>query len=84
MEEKPCRTVLKRLQKGEVTTDEWRGKYLIGANYSIAAVSENEAKWRGRKGADITVIITSEWHRPRQAPIAGKEEIMQAVTVLLT
>ena len=38
---------------------ESRGRSLIGTNYSIAAVSEIEAKWRRRKGADITVIITS-------------------------
>ena len=63
----------KMVTKGEVTTDEWRGRYLIGTNYSIAAVSENEAKWRGRKGADIPVIITSEWHWPREAPIPGKK-----------
>lgn len=50
----------KMVRKREVTTDEWRGRYLIGTNYSIAAVSKNEAKWRGKKGADIPVIITSE------------------------
>lgn len=48
--------------KREVATVEWRGRYLIGTNYSAAAASRNEVKWRGRKGADITVIITSEWH----------------------
>lgn len=52
----------KTVNKREVRTDEWRGRYLIGTNYSIAAVSGKHAKWRGGKGAEITVIITSEWH----------------------
>lgn len=47
-----------------------------------ATVSENEAKWRGRKGADIPVIIISEWHWPRQAPIPGGK-ISQVVMVVL-
>lgn len=72
----------KMVTKREVTTDEWRGRYLIDTNYSTAAVSENEAKWRGRKGADITVIITSEWHWPLTGTYPW-EEIRQVVMVFL-
>lgn len=60
MKEKSRRNIYTTVAKRVVTTDELTGRYLIGTNYSIAAVSDNEVKWRGRKGADITVIITTE------------------------
>lgn len=68
----------KMVTKRGVTADEWRRRYLIGTNYSIAAVSENEAKWRGKKGADTPVIIISEWHWSY-----SWEEIMQVLMVVL-
>lgn len=55
-------------EKRELTIDEVRGRYLIGTNYTSAAVSDNEAKWRGRKRADtyyhvwMTLTQTGTYH----------------------
>lgn len=47
------------LKVGEPYKKRGGGRYLIGTNYSIVAVSDR-SDWSGRRGADITLIITSE------------------------
>lgn len=71
MKKKIMQSSYKMATKREVTTDGCRRRYLICTNYSTDTMSKNEAKWKGRKGTGITVIIASEWHRARQAPIPG-------------